>query len=75
LPPFYIFKGSPGAFIEQQLLTDGIIGCCQINGWFDEMVGKKYISDILIPYFLHRRINALCWITLNAIYKPPLLVN
>jgi DDE superfamily endonuclease len=51
LPQFYIFKGVPGAQIETMLLEDGVLGCCRINGWFDEVVGKKYISVIPIPYF------------------------
>jgi DDE superfamily endonuclease len=51
LPPFYIFKGLPGATIETKLLENGVLGFCQVNGWFDEFAGRKYVSDILIPYF------------------------
>jgi hypothetical protein len=48
---FYICKGVPGAEIETLLLEDGVLGCFQV---IDEIVGKRYISDILIPYFSKR---------------------
>jgi hypothetical protein len=50
LPPFFVFKGVPGAKIERALLADNVKGCCQRNGWFDESVIEKYINAILRPY-------------------------
>jgi hypothetical protein len=50
LPPFFIFKGQPGKKTKQNLIGQGILGCCQPNAWFDETVYKKRISAILEPY-------------------------
>ncbi len=50
LPPFFIFKGQPGKITEQAIIKEGIIGCCQPNGWFDETVYQKWIDAILEPY-------------------------
>jgi hypothetical protein len=50
LPPFFVFKGVPGAILERGLVANNVKGCCQKNGWFDESVVKKYVNAILQPY-------------------------
>jgi hypothetical protein len=55
LPPFFIFKGVPGKLIEAALKTSGVFGCAQHKGWFDELVGQKYIDQILKPYLSRYR--------------------
>ena len=50
LPPFFIFKGVPGAKLEKSLKRNKINACCQNKGWFDETVTPKYIDTIIAPY-------------------------
>jgi hypothetical protein len=49
LPPFFIFKGVPGAKIKSKMAEYGICGCSQLKGWFDERVGPKYIDQVVAP--------------------------
>jgi DDE superfamily endonuclease len=52
LDPFFIFKARPGKKVEQAILDSGIKGACQVKGWFDSVVAKKWIEQILEPYVL-----------------------
>jgi DDE superfamily endonuclease len=53
LEPFFIFKARPGKKVEQQILDNGIKGACQVKGWFDSVVAKKWIEQILEPYVVN----------------------
>lgn len=50
LPPFFIFKGKPGARLEQGFLEQGIPACCQEKGWFNEAVVPKWFNLVVEPY-------------------------
>ncbi len=50
LPPFFIFKGQPGKKVETTLRGQGVLCCCQQNGWFDETVINKWVDAIIVPY-------------------------
>ena len=53
LPPFIVFKGVPHGKIESSLdeiLPDGMFGCCQESGWMDEMKSQLWISKVWLPY-------------------------
>jgi DDE superfamily endonuclease len=58
LDPFFIFKGKAGKRLEQSMASEGVKGCCQKKGWFDEIAASKWIDQILEPYVRHSE-NAL----------------
>jgi hypothetical protein len=44
------------------LLHDGIPRRAQINGWFDEGVGKKYMEAMPLPHFKKERCDGVLMI-------------
>jgi hypothetical protein len=47
LKPFFVFWGATGGPVDRSFHTKNIFGCCQRNGWFDEVVGRKWVEDIV----------------------------
>jgi DDE superfamily endonuclease len=50
LLPFFIFKGVPGGPLERGIPLLNVKGCCQRNGWFDELDSRKWVQAIVEPY-------------------------
>jgi DDE superfamily endonuclease len=50
LQPVLVFKGIPGKPLERSLPHLNIIGCSQVNAWFDEVVALKWLDATLEPY-------------------------
>jgi DDE superfamily endonuclease len=49
LEPFFIFQGVPGHSVERSIPALNVKGCCQRNGWFDELVARKWVEAIFEP--------------------------
>lgn len=62
LPPFIIFRATPGATIERSLpsfLPDNIFGACQKNAWMDDRVMKIWFEKVWMPYVADKSSSAL----------------
>ena len=62
LPLFIIFKAKPDKTIEKQIeniLPDGMFGCCQENAWMDERCMNLWFEKIWLPYVQNKSATVL----------------
>jgi DDE superfamily endonuclease len=74
LPQFFDFKGVPGGPLERQIPELNIKGCCQRNGWFDELVSQKWVQAIVEPYVRHEE-NAFLLVDHSRVHFLQSFVN